>query len=188
MIDTGRFWRSSHTLHDKVKGSVKTWKPVFDVVDPSGMDFPCQIKNTAEQVGPQRLQLLAEAQHAAEGLAVLVQTRVELLHVQQRLLVHELQELLGLFGHLGGNIGDIGASVRVAAPRPGDERGGARPAACPVRVIRMEDVQKASKITLRRPCWDEEAVVLVAALAVVPAAVGADLRLPSGEADRALTT
>jgi len=55
----------------------------------------------AEQVGPQRLELLTEAQHGAEGLAVLVQTRVELLDVQQRLLVHELQELLGLFGHLG---------------------------------------------------------------------------------------
>lgn len=54
----------------------------------------------AEQVGSQRLQLLTEAQHGAQRLAVLVQTGVELLDVQQRLLVHKLQELLGLFGHL----------------------------------------------------------------------------------------
>lgn len=54
----------------------------------------------AEQVGSQRLQLLTETQHGAERLAVLVQTRVELLDVQQGLLVHKLQELLGLFGHL----------------------------------------------------------------------------------------
>jgi len=32
--------KSTHTFHDEVKGFVKIWKPVFDMVDPSGMDFP----------------------------------------------------------------------------------------------------------------------------------------------------
>jgi len=29
----------THTLHDNVKGFLKTRKPVLDMVDPSGMDF-----------------------------------------------------------------------------------------------------------------------------------------------------
>lgn len=57
-------------------------------------------RSAAEEVGPQWLELLPETQHRPQRLAVLVQTGVELLDVQQRLLVHELQELLGLFGHL----------------------------------------------------------------------------------------
>jgi len=40
LIGTSGVWKfSAHTLHDKVKGLVKIWKPVFDVVDPSGTDF-----------------------------------------------------------------------------------------------------------------------------------------------------
>lgn len=35
---------------------------------------------------------------------MLIQTRVELLDVQQRLFVHKLQELLGLFRHLKEHI------------------------------------------------------------------------------------
>ncbi|XP_031729688.1 uncharacterized protein LOC116397914 [Anarrhichthys ocellatus] len=29
----------THTLHDNVKGFLKIWKPVLDIVDPSGLDF-----------------------------------------------------------------------------------------------------------------------------------------------------
>ncbi len=54
----------------------------------------------AEQVGPKWLQLLTETQHGAERLTVLIQTRVELLNIQQWFLIHKLQELLGLFRHL----------------------------------------------------------------------------------------
>lgn len=56
--------------------------------------------SAAEQVRPQRLQLLAETQDGAERLAVFIQTWVELLDIQQGLLIHKLQELLGLFGYL----------------------------------------------------------------------------------------
>lgn len=73
--------------------------------------------SAAEQVGPQRLELLTETQHGAERLAVLVQTRVELLDVQQRLLIHKLQELLGLFGHLKE---DSRVYIRTTVPRTTD--------------------------------------------------------------------
>lgn len=59
--------------------------------------------SAAEQVSPKGLELLAEAQHDAERLTVLVQAGVELLHVQQGLFIHKLQELLGLFGYLKQN-------------------------------------------------------------------------------------
>lgn len=41
---------------------------------------------------------------------------------------------------------------------------------------------------VQQACWDEEGVVLVAALAVVPAAVIADLCFSSGKTDWTLTT
>lgn len=68
--------------------------------DPPSSEVLGNCCSAAEEVGPQRLELLPETQHRPERLAVLVQTGVELLDVQQRLLIHELQELLGLFGHL----------------------------------------------------------------------------------------
>lgn len=40
---------------------------------------------------------------------------------------------------------------------------------------------------VQQACWDEEGVVLMAALAVVPAAVVANLCLSSGETDWTLT-
>ncbi len=73
--------------------------------------------SAAEQVGPQRLELLTETQHSAERLTVLIETRVELLDVQQGLLIHKLQELLGLFGHLEEH---IRVYIRIAAPRTTD--------------------------------------------------------------------
>lgn len=45
---------------------------------------------------------------------MLVQTRVELLDVQQGLLVHKLQELLGLLRHLEEN---NSVYIRITAPR-----------------------------------------------------------------------
>lgn len=60
--------------------------------------------SAAEEVGPQRLELLTKTQHGAERLTVLIQARVELLDVQQRLLINKLQELLGLFRHLKEHI------------------------------------------------------------------------------------
>lgn len=41
---------------------------------------------------------------------------------------------------------------------------------------------------VQQACWDEERVVLMAVLAVIPAAVVADLRLPSGETNWTLTS
>lgn len=72
--------------------------------DPPSPEVLCHGRSAAEQVGPQRLELLTETQHGAQRLTVLVQTRVELLHVQQGLLIHKLQELLGLFRYLEENI------------------------------------------------------------------------------------
>ncbi|TNN64633.1 hypothetical protein EYF80_025142 [Liparis tanakae] len=39
-LGVGKFsHQSTHTLHDEVMGLVNIWKPVLDVVDPSGTDF-----------------------------------------------------------------------------------------------------------------------------------------------------
>lgn len=57
-------------------------------------------RSTAEQVSPQRLKLLTETQDGAERLAMFIQTWVELLDIQQGLLIHKFQELLGLFRYL----------------------------------------------------------------------------------------
>lgn len=62
-------------------------------------------RSTAEQVSPQRLKLLTETQDGTERLAMFIQTWVELLDIQQGLLIHKLQELLGLFRYLREQIG-----------------------------------------------------------------------------------
>lgn len=54
----------------------------------------------AEQIGPERLQLLPQAHHGGQRLCVEVQYGVLLLDVDQGLFIHVLQELLGLLGHL----------------------------------------------------------------------------------------
>lgn len=57
-------------------------------------------RSAAEQVSPQRLKLLTEAQDGVERLAMFIQTWVELLDIQQGFLINKFQELLGLFRDL----------------------------------------------------------------------------------------
>lgn len=57
-------------------------------------------RSAAEQVSPQRLKLLTKTQGGAERLAMFIQTWVELLDIQQGLLIHKFQELLGLLRYL----------------------------------------------------------------------------------------
>lgn len=57
-------------------------------------------RSAAEQVSPQRLKLPTETKDGAERLAMFIQTWVELLDIQQGLLIHKFQELLGLFRYL----------------------------------------------------------------------------------------
>lgn len=60
----------------------------------------CHRRPAAEQIGPERLQLLPQPHHGGQRLCVEVQYGVLLLDVDQGLFIHVLQELLGLLGHL----------------------------------------------------------------------------------------
>lgn len=131
--------------------------------------------SAAEQVRPQRLELLAQTQDGAERLAVFIQAWVELLDVQQGLLIHKLQELLGLFGHLREQI--RGNNMVATSTETETWLGRA------VGYLVLGGVP-----VVQQACRDEKGVVLMAALAVVPAAVAANLGLSVGKSHRTLAT
>lgn len=128
-------------------------------------------RSAAEQVSPQRLKLLTETQGGAERLAMFIQTWVELLDIQQGLLIHKFQELLGLFRYLREQI-SVNNKVRTFTEW-------VRRAVWYFVLVGIPVVQQARR--------DQKGVVLMAVLAVVPAAVVANLCLPIGKSNRTLT-
>lgn len=146
--------------------SVTTSLPSSEVFGNSG--------STAEQVSPQRLKLLTETQDGTERLAMFIQTWVQLLDIQQGLLIHKFQELLGLFRYLREQ---IGMNNKVTTFTEIEEW--VRRAVWYLVLVGIPVVQQA--------CRDQKGVVLMAVLAVVPAAVVANLCLSTGKSNRTLT-
>lgn len=131
-------------------------------------------RSAVEQVSPQRLQLLAETQDGAERLAMFIQTWVELLDIQQGLLIHKFQELLGLFRHLREQI-----SVNNKVTTFTEMEEWVQRAVFYLVLVGIPVVQQT--------CRDQKGVVLMAVVAVVPATVVANLCLSIGKSNRTLT-